>query len=217
MPFLDYDFVAPLREVEAELSYDAFDDRQHDDDWWEERRPLYVELYRISADLEAQGVHLRGPFTRSYIQLPPARAHEQEEVEHEGRCLVAQPPHLRWSERHWKVVVSDAFDAGVWPPRELMAMLKAADAQISSDYSMESLNDELQVGDDVEICTGAGWKRGIIVRTNYINAIDWHAYQVLVVEEDCCNSELDKMCRLLVSRTLMILAYEDIARIQVLE
>ena len=75
------DFLAPLLEAEAELCHDAFDDRQHDDDWWEERRPLYVELYHISAALEARCVHLLpAPLTRSHIQLPPARAHEQEEV-----------------------------------------------------------------------------------------------------------------------------------------
>ena len=192
------DFLAPLLEAEAELSHDAFDDRQHDDDWWEERRELYVELYRISAELEARCAHLLpAPLTRPCIDLPPSRAHEQEEVEWDASCLVGEPRHLRWSFRHWKVVASEARDAGTWPPTELMAMLKEADSWISYDYLLESSGYEFQVGDDVEIRTGAGWKRGIIVRRNYINAFGWHDYQVLVVEEDCCNSELDKMCRLL--------------------
>ena len=197
MVLYDFDFIAPLLEAEAELSHDIFDDRQHDDDWWEARRPDYVELYRISAELEAQGIRLPGPFTRSYIQLPPARAYEQEQVENEGRCLVAQPPHLRWSQRHWRVMAKEARDAGAWPPKELMRMLKAADREISFDYHrLTSSRLEFQVGDEVEIMTEAGWKEGVIVRRNYI-AVSWYDYQVLIIEEDCCNSELDKFCRLL--------------------
>ena len=90
------DFLAPLLEMEAELCQDAFDDRQHDDDWWEERRELYVKMYHISAELEARCANLRPtPLTRPCIELPPARAHEQEEVEWDASCLVGRPPHLR--------------------------------------------------------------------------------------------------------------------------
>ena len=54
------EYIASLRvddafnALEEELSHDEFNDRQHDDHWWEERRPLYVKLHRILAQLNAQ-------------------------------------------------------------------------------------------------------------------------------------------------------------------
>lgn len=103
----------PVRVLEQELSHDLFDERATDDWWWEQRRPLYVKLYRIvkqlntqlewfciENDIDQQRASTRLQSTETlristYIRLPPCREEEQYVVEREGEREADIEPNVR--------------------------------------------------------------------------------------------------------------------------
>jgi hypothetical protein len=69
-----------IEALEAELASDLTDDRCNDDDWWTERRSLYVQLYTL--------VCRHG--TPTFITAPPARSDEQTELGQDAARLQAE-------------------------------------------------------------------------------------------------------------------------------
>ena len=117
-----------IHEAESELAHDYCDDRQHDADWWRERRPLYVALYRRVAQLDRQ-MHRS---VRTFISVPPVWAAEQEQVESEGRAEAQLQPHLRWSKVDWRDLGSELLASRTWPPPMFTAALAKAERAVHS-------------------------------------------------------------------------------------
>ena len=115
-----------IHEAESELAHDYCDDRQHDPEWWRERRPIYVTLYRRVAQLDRQEE------THTYISVPPAWAAEQEQIEAEGQAEARMQPHLRWSEMDWREHMTELLESSLWPPPVFTAALAQAENAVHS-------------------------------------------------------------------------------------
>ncbi|KAK3269396.1 hypothetical protein CYMTET_22163 [Cymbomonas tetramitiformis] len=143
---------APVHELEAELAHDMYNERQTDDFWWEERRPLYVKLYRrvyqLEMELQAayqatagdepspsehQSPHRRTT-ARTHIITPPARAADQDGVEAEAWANATKAAHLRWSDTDWREMTHEHCTTADclqthkgWPWPDLIAALARAE------------------------------------------------------------------------------------------
>ena len=122
-----------IREAESELAHDYCDDRQHNPEWWRERRPMYVTLYRRVAQLDQQAE------MRTFISVPPAWAAEQEQVEAEGQAEAQMQPHLRWSEMDWREHMTELLESSAWPPPVFTAALAQAENAVHSSLGNPGL------------------------------------------------------------------------------